>query len=74
MSHYIKSLLHQVTQNKLILHDLIQIQMENLEHTNGLNTLENQVEDNPKDFWSFGNAITIQLRNVDCFVSDHTEA
>lgn len=28
----------------------MQIQMENLEHTNGLNTLENQVEYNSKGF------------------------
>lgn len=28
----------------------MQIQMENLEHTNGLNSLENQVEYNSKGF------------------------
>lgn len=50
VSHYIKLLLHQMTQKKLILHDLMQIQIESLEHTNGLHTLENQVEYNSKGF------------------------
>lgn len=50
VSHYITLLLHPVTQKKLILHDLMQIQMENLDHTNGLNTLENHMEYNSKGF------------------------
>lgn len=50
VSRYIKLLLHQVTQKKLILHDLMQIQIENLEHTNGLNILENQAEYDSKGF------------------------